>query len=238
MPTIAVVPARKNSKRVPYKNRRIVNNQPLLSYTIKSARESLNIDEIILTTDDEVLIEQGKEMGISIYERPSNLADDYANSFDVMKHVAECWETKHKTNLENLVMLQITTPLREKGLIDKCLEILKKDTNATSLLTVCRIKKFLGSIKNNYWISDNPANPPARSQEYESKFYPSGSLYVFRYQNSLKKGTGWGNYIIPVEESCEKWVNIDDEKDFEKLENILTKYKREYKHLIKNEKIS
>ena len=49
--TIAIIPARKNSKRLKFKNIKDFMGKPLIYYAIKSALKSNFISEVIVSTD-------------------------------------------------------------------------------------------------------------------------------------------------------------------------------------------
>ena len=48
---LCVIPARKGSKRIKWKNIILLAEKPLLEYTIECAKNSLYIDRIIVSTD-------------------------------------------------------------------------------------------------------------------------------------------------------------------------------------------
>ena len=51
--TLAIIPARKNSKRLPGKNIKELGGIPLFMHSVNYARANSNIiDEIVITTDD------------------------------------------------------------------------------------------------------------------------------------------------------------------------------------------
>lgn len=51
MKILAVIPARAGSKAIPNKNIRIVEEHPLIYYSIKNAIDSEYVTDIIVTTD-------------------------------------------------------------------------------------------------------------------------------------------------------------------------------------------
>lgn len=48
---LAIIPARKNSKRLKNKNLLLFNKKPLIHWTIKSALKSKKIDTIVVSSD-------------------------------------------------------------------------------------------------------------------------------------------------------------------------------------------
>ena len=53
---VVIIPARRNSKSIPFKNRQKVNGLTLVEHTIKFSEE-INAKRIILSTDDEFYLE-------------------------------------------------------------------------------------------------------------------------------------------------------------------------------------
>ena len=72
-----IIPARKNSKGLPFKNRK------LYDYTINSIPEEYR-DKIIFNTDDEFLISKCVDDNIKYYVRPEELGNDFASTKSVI----------------------------------------------------------------------------------------------------------------------------------------------------------
>ena len=58
---LCVIGARGGSKRVPKKNLKLLNNRPLMSYTISAAKKSKYIDRIVLSTESDEIKKVGLE---------------------------------------------------------------------------------------------------------------------------------------------------------------------------------
>ena len=56
----ALIPARKNSKRIPKKNKIIFFKQPLFMWTIKLAKKIPEISDILISTDDNQILKIAK----------------------------------------------------------------------------------------------------------------------------------------------------------------------------------
>ena len=76
MKIIAVIPARAGSKGVPNKNIRLLNNKPLVYYSIKNALESKYITEVIVSTDSKEVEIIAKQMGANVKWRNKELCGD------------------------------------------------------------------------------------------------------------------------------------------------------------------
>ena len=66
---IAILPIRKNSKRLINKNIKKINNKPLYQYILDTLIKSRKIKKIIISTDYNLKIKKNKK--INIYSRSS-----------------------------------------------------------------------------------------------------------------------------------------------------------------------
>ena len=79
MSTIAIIPARGGSKRIPRKNIRPFLGKPILAYGIEAARQSSLFDEVMVSTDDAEIADIARQYGASVpFLRQPNTADDHA----------------------------------------------------------------------------------------------------------------------------------------------------------------
>ena len=86
MKIIALIPARKGSKGILNKNMQLLNNMPLVEYTIQAAIKATLVDEIWLSSDDPKILAIGKSYNLNIIERPKILSSDSASAEEVVKH--------------------------------------------------------------------------------------------------------------------------------------------------------
>jgi CMP-N,N'-diacetyllegionaminic acid synthase len=76
MKTIAMIPARLGSKRVPRKNLRLILGKPLIAYIIEAAKASDVFDEIYLNSEADIFGEIAEEYGICFYKRHPKFSTD------------------------------------------------------------------------------------------------------------------------------------------------------------------
>jgi len=69
MASIAIIPARSGSKRIPDKNIREFCGQPIIKYSIDAARESGLFDRVIVSTDSDRIGAKVAGMGATYYKR-------------------------------------------------------------------------------------------------------------------------------------------------------------------------
>ena len=66
---IAIIPARGGSKRLPGKNILDLAGKPLIAWTIEAALNSKYIDKIVVSTDDEKILDISSQYGVDIVKK-------------------------------------------------------------------------------------------------------------------------------------------------------------------------
>lgn len=108
MKTIAVIPARGGSQRIPGKNIRDFYGKPILAYSIETARESGLFDRIFVSTDSISIVETANKYGAEAVIRDEEMAHNDVGTWEVTKHVAEQLELE----LDDLICcIYPTSPL-------------------------------------------------------------------------------------------------------------------------------
>lgn len=122
MSLLALVPARKGSKRIIKKNIKILCGKPLIAWTIEAAKKSKYINKIVVSTDDIKTAEIAKKYGAEVpFIRPAKISGDDAKSVDVVLHALS-----NLPKFDWLVLLQPTSPLRNPSDIDNIFEFCQK----------------------------------------------------------------------------------------------------------------
>tara|TARA_Y100000310_G_scaffold165155_1_gene164915 strand:+ start:12022 stop:12681 length:660 start_codon:yes stop_codon:yes gene_type:complete len=110
--TFFVIPARRDSKGLPFKNRK------LLDYTINNIPTELH-EKTIVTTNDEKIIEKLSVTNINILRRDEQLCLDDISIKDVMLDAVKKFQMKSN---DTIVMLYLTSPDRKFSDIKKILD--------------------------------------------------------------------------------------------------------------------
>ena len=109
--TFFIIPARRDSKGLPFKNRK------LLDYTINNIPIELH-EKTIVTTNDEKIIEKLSATNINVLRRDEQLCLDDISIKDVMLDVVKKFQMKSD---DTIVMLYLTSPDRKFSDIKKIL---------------------------------------------------------------------------------------------------------------------
>ena len=110
--TFFIIPARRDSKGLPFKNRK------LLDYTINNIPIELH-EKTIVTTNDEKIIEKLSATNINVLRRDEQLCLDDISIKDVMLDVVKKFQMKSN---DTIVMLYLTSPDRKFSNIKKILD--------------------------------------------------------------------------------------------------------------------
>ena len=87
MKSVAIIPARGGSKRIPRKNIRLFCDRPIISYCIDTVLESTLFDQVLVSTDDEEIATVSRQYGAIVDElRPPEFSDDVTGVLDVVSH--------------------------------------------------------------------------------------------------------------------------------------------------------
>ncbi|UPZ16040.1 cytidylyltransferase domain-containing protein [Flavobacterium humidisoli] len=180
MKTIAIIPARGGSKRLPEKNTKLIGNIPLLAHSILYAKQnSAIIDEIYVSTNDDKIKKIALEYGAKVIHRPESLSGDLEPTVTALKHVLEAIEE----DVENVILLQATNPLRPENLLKDAFDLYLKG-NYDSLFTVSRNHQKFGKIIEGKFVPFN-YEIGQRSQDLEPLFFENGLLYITKSQKIL-----------------------------------------------------
>jgi len=203
---LGVIPARGGSKGVPRKNIKIVAGKPLIAWTIEAAKKSKLLSRFVVSTEDAEIREISKKYGAEVIKRPVELATDEASAISVLQHALSVIEA------DTVVLLQPTSPVRDKGLIDNCIKRFQ-ETGADNLATgfICKAMEY-GSCVHT------------RRQDLQGFFYDDGNVYVIKSE-LIKKGKMFGDKVERILISRAQNIEIDEEFDFWLNEQILLKRK-------------
>lgn len=221
MSSIAIIPARRGSKRLANKNISILDGIPLILHSIRYAKANLRyVDRIVVSTNDPRVKSIALEEGIEVIDRPEYLSTDVSNSVSALKHVLET--IQHE--VENVILLQPTNPLRPENILKEAFE---KYINGgyESLMTVTRSYKKFGKVEQNKFVPYN-YEMGQRSQDLEPLYFENGLLYITKASLILEETLlGENNFPFIIDHPFAQ-VDIDFEHDLEYAEFLLKRINR------------
>ncbi|MGH8671120.1 MAG: cytidylyltransferase domain-containing protein [Burkholderiales bacterium] len=111
MRPLCVIPARRDSKRLPLKNIRPLNGQPMLTYTVRAALDSGVFDTVYVSTEDSEIAAIAEGAGAVAHPRPDELAGDLVSATGVCLDLEQVLRNRGEI-CDAIVCLQPSSPLR------------------------------------------------------------------------------------------------------------------------------
>lgn len=231
MKILGIIPARGGSKGIPGKNIKLLGKKPLLEYTFDSVRSSSLLDRCILSSEDDNIIQVAQQLGLDVpFKRPTNLSGDKSSSLDLIKHAIEFFEAENDF-FDAVCILQVTSPFREKSLIDKA--ILKfKESGADSLISVREVPAeynphwvFEEGQPNLLKIATGESEIISQRQKLPKAYHRDGSIYLTRTSVIKNQNSLYGEKISFIDTTGSSYVNIDEPEDWKMAENLLKSMK-------------
>lgn len=221
MTFLAIILARGGSKRLPRKNILNLAGKPMIVWSIEAGLKSKYIDKVIVSSDDNDILEIAKQFGSDIIKRPSTLASDTATSFNAIKHAIDNVE-----RYDFIVLLQPTSPLRTAEQIDEAIE-LRENKKSNAIVSVCKMDHSPlwsntlpkdGSMSS--FLPDEIKN--SRSQDLPNYYRLNGAIYICQTDRLLKEESFFiKDNIFAYFMDRRSSIDIDDEVDFKVAEVLM-----------------
>jgi N-acylneuraminate cytidylyltransferase len=232
--SVAFIPARSGSKRVPNKNIKQLSGHPLLAYTISAAIDSGIFDAVICATDSPYYAEIATHYGAEVpFLRSSEISSDKSPDVEWVVWMLNQLKELGRT-YEIFSILRPTNPFRQVDTIKRAWETFIANPNADSLRAIEKCKQHPGKM----WIVRNerilPLMPlendgtPWHSSQYAALpeiYVQNASLEIAWSRIALENNTIAGESIIPFFSTGNEGFDINEPIDWLIAEN----------HLLKNE---
>ncbi|OGV50865.1 MAG: pseudaminic acid cytidylyltransferase [Lentisphaerae bacterium GWF2_52_8] len=221
--TVAIIPARGGSKRIPDKNVRDFAGNPMLSYPISAAKDAGIFDRIIVSTDSERIASIAKDCGAELpFIRPPELANDFAGTEDVMFHALD-WLKAAGYDVEYFCCIYATAPFLKPEFLREGFQLLK-EKNATSVFSVgtipCPIFRALKIEPDGRMAMFWPEYRDALSNTMPKAYQDAGQFYFCREDRFREEKQLISTNSFPVILPRHLVHDIDHPEDWETAEKI------------------
>lgn len=232
---LAIIPARAGSKRIPNKNIRNFLGKPLIAYTIEQARACDFIGRVMVDTDSPKAAKIARKFGAETpWLRPKKLAQDKSKVVDSILYNLRRLKEKENYQPDYVMILQTTSPLREKKDIKDCWRMMQK-TKASTVLTVCSTHPRLYYLDKlqNIILANGSEKKSTNIQAWRPGYILNGCfVYIIKTSALLKEKSVITKNTKAV--ICDKWRSVDlDEPEDWALAEYLYKNKKSLLRRIK-----
>ena len=201
---LALIPARGGSKGIPGKNIKNLGGYPLIAYSIAAGLRSSSVTRTLVSTDDPEIAEVARKYGAEVpFIRPADLAQDNTRDLPVFQHTLGWLNDQEGYQPDLVVQLRPTSPFRPLDLIDRSVQVLLDNPQASS------VRGVVPSKQNPYKMWEvqpdgrmgplldldqpEPYNMPR--QELPSTYWQTGHIDVIRREVILQ-GSMSGSKVL------------------------------------------
>ena len=214
--SVAILPARGGSKRIPRKNVRPFLGRPAIAWPIDAARAVF--DRVVVTTDDAGIAEVARGAGAEVpFLRDAGLADDHTGTTEVIADAVARLDLPAAEPVACIyptAMLLTAADLREG---------LARLDGATWVLS---LGEYRTPIRRAYardgdrFAAIEPAAMPMRSQDLASAYYDAGQFYLARAATwrdaDARVWDGAAGVVLPETRA----VDVDTLEDWDRAERM------------------
>lgn len=222
MTTIAIIPARGGSKRIPRKNVKEFCGKPMIAWPILAALESKLFDEIVISTDDDEIAQVAEKLGAAVpFRRPAELSDDHTPTLPVIAHAIRWWEA-NRSPIELACCIYATAPFLRANDLQRGYEMLREDAEADFAFSIATyafpIFRSLKLDKDGRVQMFWPENELVRSQDLPEAWHDAGQFYWGKSTAFLTERGVFGaksigvtvpRYITQDIDTLEDWLSAE-----------------------------
>ena len=222
MNIIAIIPARGGSKKIIRKNIKLLNEKPLIYYTINNAKTTGLFNEIVVTSDSDEILNIANNYGISTLKRSEELSGDDVTLDPVVCDALIKCERKNKIRYDVVVTLQPTSPLLSIDTLKDAIRKYLLDEENDTYISVVNKPHLAWSYNGNKYIPFYKER--LNRQKLPPYFIETGGFLISKRDNVLEYSRmGKTVYVYPVPEN--EAIDIDDMNDWLLCEAQLRKKK-------------
>ena len=210
------------------KNIRLLKGKPLLAYTVEQAFKCSFLNDVVVSTDNTLIKNAAQTAGINyVIDRPPELATDEASKWEVFIHAVETYENEKKVNVDYLVDMDVTVPLKTSCDVTGAIELALQNPEADVIITAYEPERnpyfnMMEAGRDGYaYIVKQSSQPIVRRQDAPRVYGLTPAVYVIR-KSALYSYSHWSQakckiYVIPRERA----VDVDTEFDFRMVEFLM-----------------
>ncbi len=225
---LGTICCRAGSKGVKNKNVKLLCGKPLVAYTFETALSCTLPDDIIVSTDSEIVAQIARQYRVGfIINRPAELATDEASKWPVFIHALETYEKAKQVKVDYIIDMDATAPLKIKDDIEGAIETALKNIDADVIITAYEAESnpyfnMMEIDQHGFANMVKQANLPLACRQHAPPVYSlSPSAFAIK-REALYKYNHWSEarcklFIMPRERA----VDIDTEMDFRFVEFLM-----------------
>lgn len=199
MSAVAIIPARGGSQRIPRKNIKLFNGEPMIAHSIRAALASGVFDQVVVSTDDEEIADVARAHGAEVpFMRPADLADAFTGTAAVIQHALGAIND----SFDYACCLYATAPLLLPRYLRQGLEALDAAAEKSYAFSVCSfgfpVQRALLIDSAGSLSAMHPEFRGVRSQDLPVAYQDAGQFYWGRSDAWRRGDTVFSELSLPV----------------------------------------
>ena len=202
---------------MPGKNMRSLAGKPLVQHALDAAQSAGQFDRILVSSDDDAVLELARSLGATPLRRAPALASDAATMSDVIKDVYETNSANGAPLGDAFALLQPTSPLRTARHVAECVTQFKS-SNYASAVSVCAVEH---APQKTLTIADGKLEPllgwqdlQANRQSLATAYRQNGAIWVVTWPSFCEHGRFVVAPAMPYIMDTADSLDIDTQADF------------------------
>ncbi len=227
--TVALIPARGGSARVPGKNIRHLDDVPLIAYTISLAKQSGEFSRVLVSSDDTRILEIANSYGADVLRRPEEFAIGSSPDIRWVTHALDVLKQAECSVVYSI--LRPTSPFRTTDTIRRAFKLWNnaRRRGYTSLRAVEPVSQHPGKMWRLHGdelvsLLPQPARQPWHDSQYTelpTVYVQNASLEISHTQTLEDTGTISGHRVLPFLTRGYEGFDINTELDWAMAELLL-----------------
>ena len=218
MNSVAIIPARGGSKRIPRKNLLPFDGVPMIVRSIRTALASGLFEQVVVSTDDTEIAELALAHGAQVpFLRPAELADDFTGTAAVIVHALQ-----QLPAFDYACCLYATAPLLQARFLRQGFELLEQHPDKSFAFSVCSfgfpVQRALTLDGQGALTALYPEFRQTRSQDLPEAFQDAGQFYWGRSEAWLRGEVLYSPASLPVILPRHLVQDIDTLQDWKRAE--------------------
>ena len=228
--SVAFIPARSGSKRVPGKNIKLLNSHPMLAYTVRAAIDSSVFDSVICATDSELYADIARYYGAEVpFLRSTDISGDKSPDIEWVVWMLKALKSVER-DYEVFSILRPTSPFRLPQTIRRAWDIFINATGADSLRAIEKCKQHPGKmwvIRGKRMLPLLPyanGTTPWHSSQYAALpeiYAQDASLEIAWSHIALEQHSIAGESIVPFVSQAFEGFDINELEDWWMAERLV-----------------
>jgi len=224
--SVAIIPARGGSKRIYKKNIKKFLGTPIICRVIEKLISFDMFDGIIVTTDDDEIINVVKKYeDVTVLIRPHDLSDDYATTLEVISHAVKSINDREFFPEYICCIYPCAVFLKKEDLLDGLQKLYDNEVNFTYPVTEYAhpIQRAITMDGNGFISMYDPKYELIRTQDLNKTYHDVGQFYWGTSESWLRNDRLHSNaagICVP----SERYIDIDTENDWVRAEKYFECY--------------